>query len=543
MRIPLPIGMDDFTKVRRKGCYYIDKTKMIQEFIETGDEVSLIARPRRFGKTLNMTMLRDFFDISKNSREIFDGLYIMKTEYAAQINTRPVIYFTFKNCKGLTSEELTVQLKLALLEEYGRYKELLEGELDKSRFSVIRFYETYENLMRQETSFIYLSSALSDIIRMVYEYYHIPPVLLIDEYDQPIMSSYECGFHEEMGNFFSNLYGAAMKGNPFLGQALLTGVQRVAKESIFSQFNNARVYTVFHRKYAPYFGVTSSEAQILLNNYGLALNDEVKKKYDGYRFNDVEVYNPWSLLNYADMGVLDNYWVNTSSNSLVRIALKKADRRFWEDFDKLVMGEETAVWLTLETSYIERDSNYSLWGLLVNSGYLTIRKRIDNNTFIVRIPNDEVMAEFQVLISEIAGIEGLDLQQMFEALLHKDMKRFFSLYQNIVVSCTSYMDGKENAYHMLFLGMCIGLRGLYKVTSNLESGYGRSDITLSALRSGYPNVVVEFKQGEDLEQLKEKALDQILENKYYMGLQGEVICVGLAHDKKKCSMAYKILSV
>ena len=416
MRKRLPIGMDDFRKVRQKDCYYIDKSRMIQDFIEIGDEVSLIARPRRFGKTLNMTMLREFFDITRDSRELFQGLYIMKTEYASLLNSRPVLYFTFKNCKGSTSEELTVQLKLALLEEYGRYRELLGDKLDRSRFSAIRFLEMYENLMKWDVPFIYLSSALSDIIRMVNEYYQMAPILLIDEYDQPIMSSYEGGFHEEVGNFFSNLYGAAMKGNPFLGQALLTGVQRVAKESIFFQFNNARVYTVFHNSYGDCFGITEREAEQLLKEYGLALNADVKKKYDGYLFGNTEVYNPWSLLNFADSGVLDNYWVNTSSNKLVRKALKEADRRFWDDFDRLVMGEEVPVWLTLETSYIERDSNYSLWGLLVNSGYLTIKRRIDANTFVVRIPNDEVMAEFQVLVSEIAGIEGLDLQQMFEAL-------------------------------------------------------------------------------------------------------------------------------
>lgn len=224
MRKRLPIGMDDFRKVRQKDCYYIDKSRMIQDFIEIGDEVSLIARPRRFGKTLNMTMLREFFDITRDSRELFQGLYIMKTEYASLLNSRPVLYFTFKNCKGSTSEELTVQLKLALLEEYGRYREMLGDKLDRSRFSAIRFLEMYENLMKRDVPFIYLSSALSDIIRMVNEYYQMAPILLIDEYDQPIMSSYEGGFHEEVGNFFSNLYGAAMKGNPFLGQALLTGV-------------------------------------------------------------------------------------------------------------------------------------------------------------------------------------------------------------------------------------------------------------------------------------------------------------------------------
>ena len=539
----LPIGNDDFRKLREKGSYYVDKTLMIKDFIEMKDEVALIARPRRFGKTLNMTMLREFFDIETDSRDIFDGLAIMDTEYADQINSRPVIYFTFKNSKGTSVEELTAQLKLAMQEQYGYYEEKFRDKLNKNSFSAKKFYESYDLLMDQKSTHIYLSSVLLDLTRVVYDFYHIRPILLIDEYDQPIMSSYEYGYHDQLGPFFANLYGSAMKGNSALGQALITGVQRVAKESIFSQFNNARVYTVMHKQYASYFGLTAPETEKLLTDYGLVLDENVQIKYDGYRFGGIEIYNPWSVLNYADIGSLDNYWINTSSNFLVKQALRTADKRFWDDFDQLATGKEISVWLTLETSYIERDSNYSLWGLLVNSGYLTALKRIDSNTAVVKIPNDEVMSEFQVLIAEISGVDGLDLQQMLSCLINKDMKRFFELYQDIVISCTSYMDAKENAYHMLFLGMCIALRRAYKVTSNIEAGYGRSDITLEALMNARSHVIIEFKQGEDLGRLKEEALEQIIENQYYTGLKGEVICIGLAHDKKRCSMVHKTLQI
>ncbi|MFW6676814.1 AAA family ATPase [Lacrimispora sp. AGF001] len=539
----LPIGNDDFRKLRENGSYYVDKTLMIKDFIEMQDEVTLIARPRRFGKTLNVTMLKEFFDIEKDSRDIFNGLAIMDTEYADQINSRPVIYFTFKNSKGTTVEELTAQLKLAMQEQYGYYEEKFRDKLNKNSFSAKKFYESYDLLMDQKSTHIYLSGVLLDLTRVVYEFYHIRPILLIDEYDQPIMSSYEYGYHNQLGPFFANLYGGAMKGNSSLGQALITGVQRVAKESIFSQFNNARVYTVMHKQYASYFGLTVGETEKLLTDYGLILDENVRMKYDGYRFGGVEIYNPWSVLNYADIDSLDNYWINTSSNFLVKQALRTADKRFWEDFDQLASGKEISVWLTLETSYIERDSNYSLWGLLVNSGYLTALKRIDSNTAVVKIPNDEVMSEFQVLIAEISGVDGMDLQQMLSCLINKDMKRFFDLYQDIVISCTSYMDAKENAYHMLFLGMCITLRGTYKVTSNIEAGFGRSDITLEALMPAHSHVIIEFKQGEDLERLREEALQQIIDNQYYTGLSGEVLCVGLAHDKKRCSMVHKIMQI
>lgn len=397
LKQPLPIGIDDFAKLRSNGYYYVDKSLMIRDFIEMQDEVALIARPRRFGKTLNMTMIREFFDITKDNRKLFAGLAIMDSPYADQLQSRPVIYFTFKNCKGATIEELMFQLRVSMQEEYSRYYELLEGKLDRKRFSVCKFYEAYGYVMNPDSPYIYLSTAMLDLIRVVAEHYQMKPILLIDEYDQPIMSSYEYGYHDRLGAFFSNFYGAAMKGNAALGQALITGVQRVAKESIFSQFNNPKVYTVFHRQYASYFGLTEQEVSELLEEYSLQLNEAVRKKYDGYQFGGIEIYNPWSILNYADNQFLDNYWVNSSSNYLIRQALAKADQNFWNSFDRLAAGEETIVWLTLDTAYVERDSNYSLWGLLVNAGYLAAVKRLDASTVIVKIPNEEVMSEFQTL--------------------------------------------------------------------------------------------------------------------------------------------------
>lgn len=214
----LPIGNDDFSDVRKQGNYYVDKTLMIKEFLELNNKVALITRPRRFGKSINMTMFRDFFDITKHSRDIFDGLAIMDTSYKSQINSRPVIYFTFKNCKGGTVEELTSQLKLAMQEEYARYETIFRGKLDPELYSAKRFYEINSILMDYKSPFFYLSAALLDLTRVVEEFYQIKPILLIDEYDQPIMSSYERGYHNQMGDFFSNLYGSVMKGNPYLSQ-------------------------------------------------------------------------------------------------------------------------------------------------------------------------------------------------------------------------------------------------------------------------------------------------------------------------------------
>lgn len=539
----LPIGNDDFAEIRRNNCYYVDKTRMVREFIEMADKVALIARPRRFGKTLNMSMLREFFDITADSRDIFAGLEIMGTEYAGLLNSKPVIYMTFKDCKARTARELLVLLKREVYREYLRYEKILRASWAEDSYEKKDFYAMIENLRNLSSPAVSFVSALQGLTEAVKAYYQEAPILLIDEYDQPIMSSYEYGYHEEVGAFFSNFYGSAMKGNAALGQALLTGVQRVAKESIFSQFNNPQVYTVADRQYAEYFGLNEAETRELLEYYGLELSGDVKRMYDGYCIGGIHVYNPWSIINYAKKKRLDNYWVKTSANFLVKAALKEADRSFWKTFDSLIAGEECRIFITLDTSFAERASLYSLWGLLVNAGYLTVTKWENAETSVVKIPNGEVMSEFQMLLSEISGVDRMDLQQMFSCLLKKDMERFLELYQEIVIACTSYMDARENAYHMLFLGMCITLRGAYEVTSNLEAGYGRSDITLKARSPENIHVIFEFKQGEDLEGLKESALNQIIEQKYYAGLSGEVLCVGLAHDKKRCGIAYKILNV
>lgn len=538
----LPIGNDEFREIREQDYYYVDKTMLIADFLASGDKVTLIARPRRFGKTLNMTMVREFFDMNVDSRDIFQGLNIMKSEYSSQLNSRPVIYMSFRNCKGKDMDFLAYQIRVELSREFNRFDEILKDALQKKTYAVRQFKEMLHLLENRDLSPKYMTTALADLTRMIHEHYGIAPLLLIDEYDQPIISSYEHGYHEEMGDFFSAFYGAGLKGNPDLGQAVMTGIQRVAKESIFSQLNNPKIYTVMTERYSGYFGLTETETRTLLEYYGKELNPQVKHMYDGYRFADQEVYNPWSILNYADSGYLDNYWVNTSSNYLIRQALETASASFWDDFDKLATGAATTVWLNLDTSYTERESNYSLWGLLVNAGYVTVVKRIDANSAMIQIPNEEVMSEFLILVSEIAGIETQGLREMFYALVHKDFKKFLDVYQNLVITSTSYMDAKENAYHMLFLGMCMTLRGSYVVSSNLESGTGRSDITLKALKASLPHVIIEFKQGGNLEELKEQALRQIMEQKYYAGLEGEVLCIGLAHDKKQCSATYKILA-
>ena len=542
MKKRLPIGTDDFRKIREEGRYYVDKTMMVKDFIESHVDVSLITRPRRFGKTLNMTMIREFFDITVDSKDIFNGLAIMDTEYGDLINSRPVIYFSFKDCKGSSEEALRYSIGNVIFKEYDKYFRILKGNVNESESYFFKYFKLYEKLHSNEANMNELQTSISLLERVLYDYYKIKAIVLIDEYDQPIINSFEHGCHEQLREFFSGFYGMALKGEDCLYQAILTGIQRVVKESIFSQFNNVRVYTVIDERYSGYFGLNEAETEELLAYYGLALDEPVKKKYDGYIFYKTEMYNPWSILNYADTRQLENYWINTSTNYMVKKSINEAGEYFKKIFDKLIADGIAKVSADLECSFMELKHNDTLWGLLINAGYVTVMERVSKILMNVRIPNGEVMSEFLKIIADRANVQSHDLHLMFQCLFDKDMDGFLNIYRELVISCTSYFDAKENAYHMLFLGMCISLNNLYKITSNIESGYGRSDIRMESFSKERPHIIIEFKQGEELSTLKEEALKQILEKKYYEGLYGEVLCIGISHNNKKCELSHKILT-
>ena len=537
----LPIGNDDFRDIRENHIYYVDKTLMIKDFIEYRDKVALITRPRRFGKTLSMTMLREFFDITKDSKAIFSGLAIMDTTYAELINSKPVIYFTFKDCNALDAGSLKIKLADIVRREYAKYILAFGDTTDKSHPYYLRFYQVYEMLCRGEIDEDYLSFSIGYLITAVFAFYGIKPIVFIDEYDQPIISSYDHKYHAHLSDFFSSFYGQALKGHGDLDLALLTGIQRVAKESIFSKLNNIMVYTVLDHKYASYFGLTGEETQTLLQYYGLELNEQVRAKYDGYLFGGIEIYNPWSILYYADKKELDNYWINTSTNSLIRESLREADSHFHKQFEQLLIDGEAKVGVMLETSFMELANRYTLWGLFINSGYLTVTDKHSQQMMTVQIPNNEVKSEFQALVAAYTKLPNENLSLMLQALMGQDMDEFLSIYRELVLIYTSFYDAKENAYHMLFLGMVISLGNMYKVTSNIESGHGRSDIMMESKSSLHPHIIIEFKQGRSVAKLKEQALQQILDNRYFAGLAGKILCIGLAHNKKNCELAYKMI--
>ena len=540
MKRPLALGIDDFRRVREGNYYYIDKTMMIRDFIEYGNLVSLITRPRRFGKTLNMTMLREFFDINRNSKELFAGLNIMDTEYAKQLNSVPVIFLTFKNCSGDTAEEMKENLGRAMIEEYARYAKIFGSKVDKEDDDYHGFYKVYEMLRSNVMNSTLLRSSLSELLKSVSIFFGKHPFLFIDEYDHPLIKAHEKGFRNEFTGLYGGFLGEALKGNAYLGQALVTGIQRVVKESVFSELNNFLVYTVISKQYSPYFGLTTDETEKLLKDYDRELNEEIRSYYDGYVFSGVHMYNPWSILYFLNTGELRPYWINTSTNVLIKESIKTADRYFLQAFETLIMDGQVEVSVNLEASFIELTSTKTLWGLLVNSGYLTVVEEGFYERNVLRIPNQEVKEEFRSIVAAYTQLSADTLQDLFIALAVQDMKRFLEIYQNLVYEYVSVYDLKENSYHMLLLGMAISVSGMYRISSNQEAGDGRPDIVLESLQPELrPHVIFELKQGENVEKLKQEALEQIFTKKYYTKLKGNILCVGLAHDKKRCELVYE----
>lgn len=546
---PLPIGIDSFRMVRNNGYYYIDKTLMIKDFIENKDGVALITRPRRFGKTINMSMMSDFFDIMQDSRDIFEGLKIMDTEYADKINTRPVIYISLKGCTGKDEQSLLLAFQDTLISEYIRYDAYFGESIDHENAYYYDFYRVFKGLKDRTMTFPLLRSSLNYLVMAAYTYFKKEVIILIDEYDQPMLSSYEYGYRDELKDFFAEFFGCVLKGNTMVSQALLTGIQRVAKESIFSRLNNIQVYSVVNTGYCKYFGLTAEETKTALAGYGYELNDDVKNMYDGYRFGDTEIYNPWSILNYMKNGRLEPYWINTSTNMLIRAAMQQTNLFSGAEFEQLLTNESVNVTARLEASFMELSTEDTLWGLLINSGYLTVLEEIQDpflKQLKVTIPNGEVRGEFQSIISELGDMNENRLNELLKALISVNMLKFEKIYKDMVLNMTSSFDAAhENAYHMLMLGMCAGLSRYYRISSNMENGYGRSDIRLESKVKIYPHIVIEFKQSRDksIESMKKEAIDQIIEKEYCTGLKGKVLCVGIVHKGKECGVEYREMEV
>ncbi len=538
-----PTGLMDFKEIREENYYVVDKTLLIKEFLDYGKKVTLITRPRRFGKTLNMSMLSEFFDITKDSKALFKGTKIMDTPYAKEMNQWPTIFISFANAKE-DKETIVKYIKAQIQSEYIRFdylfKNLNELELNDYR-KIIEGLKNKDNSILKD-----VDNALEFLMIHLKRHYNKKVMIFIDEYDTPFVEAKVGGFYQEIKSGLTTLLRSSLKNSNALASAMLTGIQRVAKENIFSDLNNLIVCDVTDDRYSNYFGFTTDETRDFLEYYGLELNNEVKEMYDGYKIGNTEIYNPWSILCYIDTQELISHWVNTSSNKMIRDAMKKADKKFNDGYEKLITDGYLETVVNSQTSFYETSNTESLWGLFVNAGYLTITKKINNKRYRIEIPNDEVREEFESLTSFYLNIEETTLDNLRQSLIDADENLFIETYQDILLKPSYYDLERENSYHMFLLGMCMYLENQYEVLSNHENGKGRYDITLKSKKEDLPSYVIEFKylkkeqlKENELESLANQAIQQIKDNQYDHDLTGKIIYIGLAHHGKDVSIKWE----
>lgn len=546
MKKRIPIGLNNFKKLKEENYYFVDKSLMIRDFIMRGNEVTLITRPRRFGKTINMSMLAEFFDITSDSKELFKDTEIMKTEYGSYINQYPTIFISFANAKG-TKSEIVETIKKTIFQLYSTYHHIFENlnEYDSLVYNGIK-----SNLSQfYDDSLSGVHDALSFLMTMMEKYYGKKVMLFIDEYDTPFIEAHVGGFYQDIKGGLASMLHNALKTSTSLQYAMLTGIQRVAKENIFSDLNNLVVCTVKDPEYAKYFGFTEEETKEVLEYYHLELNEEVRTMYDGYRFGNEDIYNPWSILNYASRKSLEPYWVNTSSNKMIRKAMENNDMAFKRGYDKLIETGCLETTVSMETSFFEISSTASLWGLFVNAGYLTISRVISamKGRYQLKVPNQEVQNEFQNITAYYLNVSDTSLADMFAAIEYQEEENFKSKYADLIMELPSYHDLKdENSYHMMMLGMCAWLSYDYEITSNKEAGKGRCDIILKAKKDDKASYIFEFKylkekqiSQEKLEEVAKEAVRQIIDKHYDVSLVGQVIIyVGLAHQGKDVAIEW-----
>ncbi|MDO8685306.1 MAG: AAA family ATPase [Clostridiales bacterium] len=552
MKKRIPIGISEFKEIIEGEYYYIDKSLLIKEIIEDGSKVILLPRPRRFGKTLNMTMLRYFFDIEEaGTSALFQALKVWEHEEIRKLQGKfPVIYLTFKDVKFNSWELCLGSFKGIISYLYTRKDYLLAGDTLKDNERNI-----FEDIEWRRTDASMLGDSIRNLCEYLYRFHGQKVVILIDEYDTPIYSAWTGGYYNELISFIRNLLGSGLKDNPYIEKAVLTGIMRIAKESIFSGLNNLKVSTLIREDYSDKFGFTEGETSALLEEMGIEHRmEEVRKWYNGYRFGSTIIYNPWSILNYADSWKegCRPHWVNTGSNDLIRDMLTHAGSQVKLDLECLVKGGELVKAIREDTVLMEiEDSPESFWSFLLFSGYL---KAIDTwmegkkTMCRLKIPNNEVEYVFEEIIIHWArkGIEGNDYQYMLKSLIQGDIGTFGQIFSEQVERSFSYFDvgGKEpeKFYHAFVLGMMVSLAGEYEVKSNRESGYGRYDIMLVPVDREKKGIVIEFKKvneykGETLEEACMAALEQIRGKAYGSELSAlgfkNILELGIAFQGKK----------
>ena len=559
VRKKLPIGIDGFEKIMTNDFYYVDKTLFIKELLQNWGEVNLFTRPRRFGKTLNMSMLRNFFEVGSDPA-LFDGLKIAQEKELCEkyMGKFPVISISLKSVGGLKYDSAVAALRTVIGNEAGRFRFLRDSakldEDDKNSYNQLINVEVKGN-SKYAIPEDALIDSLKTLAQLLEKHYGQKVILLLDEYDVPLDKAFQNGYYDEMVNLIRSLFDNALKTNDSLYFAVLTGCLRISKESIFTGLNNPKVHTISDVRYDEYFGFTNADVDELLDFYGLSVyKDTIRDWYDGYRFGDTDVYCPWDVINYCDELLAapgaepENYWANTSGNDLIRRLLKKANQSTRNDVEQLINGGTIIKPIRQELTYREvEDSIDNIWSVLYSTGYLTCRRRVPGKKMELALPNREVRELFIELVKD-----------WFEAMTQADsgrISRFCAafpagdthviqemlgdyLWESISVRDTAVRRNmKENFYHGMLLGL-LQNQDSWLVRSNAETGEGYSDISIQTPdRTG---IVIELKYAEDgnLEKACGEALGQIEEKKYAEGLKRrgmkKIIRYGIAFWEKEC---------
>ena len=524
MKKKLPIGISNFKEIIEDEYYYFDKTEFIENLFEEVSKIKLFTRPRRFGKTLNMSMIKYFFDIeNKNeNKKLFENLKISENEYFEKQGTAPVISISFRNYDESSWGNGFEMIKNTISDLYDEF------EFVKENLSA-RKKEKYDSILFNRATEATWKLSLLDLTKYLYEYYGKKVVVLIDEYDQPIIDSYVKGYYQEAISFFKTFYGVVLKDNNYLEMGIMTGILRVAKENIFSGLNNLRVHTILDNRFTEYFGITESEVEKVLKDFNLEFElQDVQKWYNGYLFGDIKVYNPWSIINFLNDEKLKPYWVNTSGNELIKLYLKKLKNEIFDDFSKLLNREEIYKRINENMTFSNLESNYSknIWNLFFHSGYLTLAKKIeDDGMCYLKIPNEEILKMFSEMFIEIYFEDYEKFLYMSNALREGNISDFEKYLKEVLLENVGIFDVsgiyREQFYHGLMLGIILTLKNEYEITSNNFAGKGRYDLLLKPknLEKRKEGIILELKVVNTMENLSEDKIFEKLENECDIALQ------------------------
>ena len=535
----LPIGVQDFKEIRDSNLLYIDKSDMISQILSEGAVAYLYTRPRRFGKSLNLSMLDAFFNIRyPKDNKWFDGLKVTECiECQEHKNDYPVIYFDFKELGVASTEMFDVDLKLKISDLYRQHKYILNSEilddLDKQYF---------KDVLEEKVEPLKLRKSISALSRMLCEHHGKKVIVLFDEYDNPMLNAYGKEFHRNIIQFMKDIMTSVFKGNESLEFGVITGITQIAKESIFSGLNNLKVDNILSTKYDEMFGFTNDEVKSICTEYGHPEKyPEAKEWYDGYRFGDADIYNPWSVINYVDEGFKpQTYWAGTSGNSILNDLFELSSHEMWSEFRRLAQRERILYTVTPTITFQDIIANErNIYSMLVMSGYLTARVEADGRTF-VSIPNGEMANVFGNMIMNRMNVDSVYVGSLSKAFISGNESAIEQyLYDMFASSAGNAMLNDEHSYQAFITGMLMYLFGKYSVKADFEEGNGRYDIRLERKYGDFPNVVIEIKRiptdssDDSAVSVAEKALEQIRDKGYLHGLTGNTLLYGIAFRNKK----------